>query len=107
MRIVIKKAGEFPEIKDIPNKLSALQEIVGGYIECVKITEGILCVCNEEGKLKGLKPNFIFGNDVIVGDVFFCSEDRCDFNSLTDADIDWLMNVLNKIEMIKRDIREN
>ena len=103
MRIVVKRAGQFPEMKDIPNELSALQEIVGGYIEVFPINTNILCVCNEEGKLKGLPPNFVYENDIIAGDVLFCSVDRCDFNSLSDADIDWLMNVLNAMEMVKRE----
>lgn len=101
MRIVVKKAGQFPEMKDIPNELHELQSIVGGYIECINITDNIVCVCNEEGKLMGLKPNFIFGNDVIVGDVFFCSTSGEDFDSLSAADTDWLMNVLNLMEMKK------
>lgn len=99
MRIVVKKAGQFPEMREIPNELSELQSIVGGYIECIHISGNILCVCNEEGKLKGLAPNFIFGNDMIVGDVFFCSANGEDFDNLSAADTDWLMNVLNLMEM--------
>ena len=99
MKVVIKRVGQKPEVKDIPNELSALQEIVGGYIECVNLhNHNIICVCNEEGKLKGLTPNFILGNDIIVGDVFFCSSDKCDFNSLSNGEVSWLMNAFTMME---------
>ena len=101
MRIVVKRVGQYPEMKEIPCELGVMQKIVGGYIECINITNNILCVCNEEGKLMGLEPNFIFNNDMIVGDVFFCTPGEEDFESLSVADTDWLMNVLNLMEMKK------
>lgn len=99
MRIVVKRAGQYPEMKEIPNELHEFQSIVGGYIQCFQIIGNVLCVCNEEGKLKGLRPNFMFGNDMIVGDVFFCSAGEEDFEDLSATDTDWLMNVLNLMEM--------
>lgn len=58
MKIVVKKVGQNPEAKEINGELHEMQEIVGGYIECINIVDNILCVCNEEGKLIGLPPNF-------------------------------------------------
>ena len=96
MRIVVKKPGKEPEVKEIPNKLEAFQKIVGGYIETILITDDpILCVCNEEGKMLDLEPNFMFGGDVIVGDVFFVGTNEFDFESLTDEQVDMVMTVLN------------
>lgn len=96
MKVVLKKAGQKPEIKEIENTLSTFKEIVGGHIETVLIAnDPIICVCNEEGKLLRLKPNFVFGGDIIVGDVFFCSADEEDFASLTDEQIDLVMTILN------------
>ena len=102
MRVVIKKAGQMPEVKDIKNELKSLQEIVGGNIECFKVFDGILCICNEDGKALGLMPNFIYGSDIICGDVFFCSEDRCDFNSLIEPEIKFIMNIMTRIEKVRR-----
>ncbi len=93
MKIVVKKAGFNPEVKEIKNELHEMQEIVGGYIEAFNITDDILCVCNEEGKLNGLNPNFKFSGDVIVGDVFFCRAGAEDFESLTKDQIDIIMTV--------------
>lgn len=93
MKVVIKKAGQAPEVKEIKGELHEMQEIVGGYIECFKVFDNILCVCNEEGKLKGLPINFIFGGDFIVGNVFFCSAGFDDFESLNDMQADTVLNL--------------
>lgn len=96
MRIVVKKVGQKPEVIEIENELHEMQEIVGGYIETFEFGfYNILCVCNEEGKLKGLLPNFIFNGDVIVGDVFFCSAGYDDFESLNDEQIEFIMGVIH------------
>ena len=56
----------------ISNNLEALQRFVGGYIEVVPVTENIVMICNEEGKLRNMEPNFRWLTDVIVGPVIFC-----------------------------------
>lgn len=99
MRIVIKKAGQNPEVKEIQGTLENLKEIVGGYIECIDFGfANILMVCNEEGKLLRLPPNFLYMGDIIVGDVFFCSGGEEDFESLTDDQVEFLMVILNFFE---------
>lgn len=62
--------------------LKELQTIVGGYIECLHLfTDGLLLICNEEGKLMNLPYNERatdlarkngYNNDYIVGDVLIC-----------------------------------
>ena len=99
MKVVVKRPAEKPEVMEIENELHALQEIVGGYIECVGVIDNIICVCNEEGKLKGLPPNFVLHGDMIVGDVFFCSAGEEDFESLPDEDIEFLMNIMHIFEI--------
>ena len=98
MKIVVKKVGQKPEVKEINGELHEMQEIVGGYIECINIVENILCVCNEEGKLMGLPSNFAFGGDIIAGDVFFCVGGEEDFESLSDEQIELLMVTMNLFE---------
>lgn len=85
MKVIVKKAGkkEFEKI-EISGSLESLKEIVGGYIEVVPFAENILMICNEEGKLLELKPNFIYCGDVICGDVLFCSFEGEDFIGLND-----------------------
>lgn len=102
MKIVVKKVGYEPEVKEINNELSEFQDIVGGYIECVSLFDNVVCVCNEEGKLLRLTPNFIFNGDVIVGDVFFCAAGEEDFESLNDEQIDLVMTVLDLFGLRKQ-----
>ena len=102
MKIIVKKAGQIPEVREGENELHVFQEIVGGYIECFPIFDNVLCVCNEEGKLKGLPINFAFAGDIIVGDVFFCAENEGDFESLNAHQINILMRAFTLIEIIER-----
>ena len=104
MKIVIKRVGQVPEVKEIKGELHEMQEIVGGYIECFPVFDNVLCVCNEEGKLKGLPINFIFGGDFIVGDVFFCTAGIDDFESLDNYWIDTFMRVFTLIENSKKNV---
>lgn len=102
MKVVVKKAGYNPEVREIPNELKAFHDIVGGHIECVRLGIGnIIMVCNEEGKLIGLPPNFMFSRDIIVGDVFFCTAGYEDFESLTNDQIEFLMVFFNFFEKQK------
>jgi hypothetical protein len=98
MKIVIKKAGYNPEVREINGELHEMQEIVGGYIECINVIDNILLVCNEEGKFMGLTPNFAFNGDLIVGDVFFVAAGEEDFESLTDEQTEFLMVTMNCFE---------
>ena len=71
-----------PEIREVPNELRALQEIVGGYIETVPYMEGHIVVCNEEGVLLGLPGNRYV--PYLVGDVFVCGVEGEDFTSISE-----------------------
>ena len=66
-----------------PHDLDDLQKAVGGNIEYVplpKTSPFLFMYCNEEGKLKGLQPNWfatalIDFPDTIVGDVVIMEKD--------------------------------
>lgn len=102
LRIVLKKVGKIPEIMNIENTLEAKQELVGGLIEIATVTDEILLVCNEEGKLENLLPNLMFDFDYIAGDCFFVCDDydNGDFKSLTDEQINEVYDICNKREII-------
>ena len=89
MKAIIKEVGQSPRVEDIKNDLQTLQELVGGYIECVMVGKGIVLIVNEEGKLQGLPQNFPLGNDVIVGTAVFVGNGfDGDFTDLTDEQIE-------------------
>ena len=94
MKVIIKEVGESPRIEEIENTLEALQSLVNGYIEAVHIDNEIILICNEEGNLQGLPPNFRIGNTTIVGTAVFVSHNsEGDFASLNDWHIE---NVMSK-----------
>ena len=66
--------------------LEELKEIVGGYIEIVRLNKNEIMVVNEDGKLNNLpyndnatvlyRANFRNTTDFIVGDALVCDMDR-------------------------------
>lgn len=94
MRVVYKEPGKDAEIRDIKNELDVLQNLVGGWIECLRFIEGVYMILNEEGKLIGLTPNFYYGWDTIVGPVIFVGDDGEDFTDIADDKIDKVMDFL-------------
>lgn len=82
-----------PKKISIDNTLPAPQAAVGGYIEVIRLADGALIVCNEEGKLQGLPVNRILRDDAetkmdtLVGNILilYASEGSSDFSSLPDC----------------------
>lgn len=89
MKVLVKEPGKDPRTMEIDNKLSVLQQLVDGYIEPVRITDGLVMIVNEEGKLKGLEPNFFIAalDDTILGTAVFCGEDGDEFADIKDEDL--------------------
>ena len=98
MRVVVKKVGAEPVVRDIPNSLAAMQAEVGGYIEVVPLSKRIKLICNEEGWLLGLPTNFELFDNAIVGNVFFCAVDESgeDFVSLSPEMCDHLVRAFER-----------
>lgn len=108
LKAVYKEPGKAAEIKEIPNDLHTLQELVGGYIEAITIPAGndaavlnakdIVIICDEEGKIKeGVKPNFycFYAGDEIYGPVVVVGANGENFDSLTDYDAELVMRTMN------------
>ena len=96
IKIIIVEPNKQLYIKEVENKLSVLQNIVGGYIETVFIGNDIILICNEEGKLMGLPYNKTVYNEPIVGTFFLTSSNsEGNFISLTDEQIELCMDLLS------------
>lgn len=89
IRVIIKRPDEeYGHVTNISNTLRNFQNTVGGNIEVVPLSRHAVMVVNEEGKLKGLAPNFIIARngylvDSIVGDVIIVGtkgEEFCDLD---------------------------
>jgi hypothetical protein len=96
VRVIYIPVGSDPLVRDIEPTLDAMQALVGGYIEYVGLRRhpGLDLVCNEEGKLKRLKPNVILvdNDDVVMGDCFLVrTDDEGEAASVTKADIESLV----------------
>lgn len=79
MKAVKVEPGRIPEIIEIANELTALQEAVGGDIERVTIASDAAIICDEEGLLKGKPVNFRFCGLTIVGTALFVGVDGEEF----------------------------
>ena len=78
-----------PVVATLTNDLDSLQKAVSigadyqGLIELIGIEEGVLVLCNEEGKLLGLEGNRRIGRDIIAGVFYVVGEtDDGDLDSL-------------------------
>jgi hypothetical protein len=104
MKVVLVVVNKDPVITEIDNSLKGLQAVVGGYIESVSLSpyeHQLVLICNEEGKLIGLPPNRLLGNDIIMGTFFITkANDEGDFVSLDDDDLVLIQkNYLTDLEL--------
>lgn len=94
LTVVAVRVDAKPVIETIANTLSAFHELVGGYIEAIRVFDddtSVILVCNEEGRLLRLPPNRRIADnhgvaiDVIHGDFVFCAVNaNGEFCSLTE-----------------------
>ncbi len=107
IKVLVVEPDKRPKVREIPNTLEAMQEIVGGYIEVAHpwgYVERVALVCNEEGKIRELPINRTVRTndgkywDTIFGTFFLAGEEKEDFASLDD-------NMMNKYGAMFYDIR--
>lgn len=93
MRILVIEPKRRPEVREIEDSLTAMQNIVGGLIQPIYPFDesDIALVCNDEGKLIGLPANRGLRDrdgqiyDIVCGTFFLCGApaDSDHFTSLT------------------------
>lgn len=88
MKVVMVEPNKPAYITEIGSDLASMQEAVGGLIEPIYFLGDAIMVGNEEAKLIGLDGNRRFGNNIVAGPFFICSEkmteDGAVFCSLSD-----------------------
>lgn len=83
IKCIVKRPDEdFGHMTSISDSLKNLQNIVGGYIECVYLSEDLVIICDEEGKLKGREPNVPLKGDVLVGTIIVVGNDGDSFGDI-------------------------
>jgi len=95
--VLVYEVGKEPFELVIEDDLDVMQELVGGYIECVPFNgNGVVIVCDEEGKIKGKFPNMMVNGDWIVGTFFVCGTKGENFVSITPSKIKEVMEDVYK-----------
>lgn len=82
IRVKVFEPGKRGEVREVENELTALQTIVGGYIEAVPFERGLCVLCNDHGRIESLHNRFGFYGTFLV--VRVKGEE---FVSLTDEDL--------------------
>ena len=83
IRIIYRQPLHAAREMTVDNTLKAVQELVGGYIETVPLNmPGVILVCNEEGKLRGMKPDPYPGMPDLVGPGFICGVSGEEFDDV-------------------------
>lgn len=65
----------------------SIRRWLGGYMEVLLLSDTCLLICDEEGKLKGLRRNRRVGDDIIVGKFLLCGESGEEFASISEEDL--------------------
>ncbi len=87
MKVVFVEPNKIPYVAEIENTLEGMQRAVGGTIQCVPNDDKTLTICNDEGKLEGLAPNRMFGeDDILVGNFFIAGSAGEEMRSLTEEE---------------------
>lgn len=98
MNILFKDVNQPIHSMFIPNSLRVMQQLVDGLIEPVQLTEKTTMICNDMGKLNGMKKNFYLEplNDWIFGPVIFVGVDGEDFCDLDDDEADLIRKMFKE-----------
>ena len=96
IKVIMLKPGKLAKAVEIDASLEGMQRAVGGgLIEAVyPFDEEVCLVCNEEGKINGMRPNRALYDeghemiDIICGPAFICDCSGENFASLSDAQLE-------------------
>lgn len=97
VNVVVVKNGS-ASVQNLELSLDRMQKVIDGYIETIHISNGLILICDEEGKLKG-KP---FHNPApfkhICGDFMIVADAGDDFNGLTKKQIAAVLSLFERRE---------
>lgn len=90
MTVLAVQPGKKPVKLELDSTLKSMQDFVGGTIQAIYPYEDtVAIICNDEGKLNGMKYNRALRNeagevmDILCGPFFVCGLGEKDFTSLT------------------------
>lgn len=107
MRILVIEPEHRPEVREIEDSLTTMQQIVGGLIQPIYLDDSVALICNDEGKLMNLPANRGLRDedgqmyDIVFGTFFLCGApaDSDHFTSLTQEQIEQYRKMFYTPEM--------
>jgi len=112
IRVLYVRPNELPEEIVISNTLNSKRKLVEGNIEYTyrDYYPGVIFICNEEGKIRGLPYNRDIGGDVIAGSFLIVGDDSelGEDKSLTKSQIKKYKKIFdeNSIEQTRKYLKE-
>lgn len=103
LRVVYVEPGKPAYEAEVGNDVRLIQKAVGGLFDLVRLDSKSLIVCNDEGKLNGMKGNRRLDNGtVIAGPFFIVSEKGENFASLSDQQVSAYLDQFAKPQEISQ-----
>ena len=106
MTVLSVHPGETPVTQELEGTLKSMQDFVGGTIQAIyPFKDAVAIVCNDEGKLNGMKYNRALrcetGDviDILCGPFFVCGLGEEDFASLTTEQLETYYKVFEHPEV--------
>ena len=115
IKILVIEPNKKPYVKEINNELKAFQSIVDGYIQTIALIKDSVLVCNEEGKIRDLRPNRILKTshicnikdvkndkyiDSLCGTFFIIGlDDECELNTISEEQIKYWTEEFSKEDL--------
>lgn len=107
VQIVVVEPERRPEVREIEDSLTTMQQIVGGLIQPIYLDDSVALICNDEGKLMNLPANRGLRDkdgqmyDIVFGTFFLCGApaDSDHFTSLTQEQIEQYRKMFYTPEM--------
>lgn len=100
-----------PFLTTIKDTVEDLQKFVGGTFQICRLTDDLDLVCNDDGKLLNMPPNYVWINpktndvlDIIVGDFFVCRHIDDELDDIKVGDIEVVLSYLKPILSVKYDV---
>jgi len=91
IKSIVKRPDEqFGHVTWVSDSLENLQKTVGGYIETASLDNGLVLICNEEGRVRDMPYNFtlrrirgvVTVQNAIFGTVIACGADGDEFSDI-------------------------
>ena len=80
LNVIVKEPGKEPEKFIVTDDYKAIQKLIDGHFEVVRVEEDLLVVCDEEGRIKGKPFNCWFDGIGFVGTIAVFGEDGENFD---------------------------